>query len=76
MCAPGFLLSLYLLDDALHPGQQVSHHGEKAELLSGVHQSCPAAVAGVQQTLPGFHHLPLCGLDAVRSTPCILSMKP
>lgn len=76
VCSPGFLLSLYLLDDALHPGRQVSHHGEKAELLSCVHQSCPAAVAGVQQALPGFYHFSLCCLDVVRSGPCILSMKP
>lgn len=74
--SPGFLLSLYLLDDALHPGHQVSHHGEKAELLSCVHQLRPAAVAGVQQALPGFHHVSLCGLDAVRVAPCILGMKP
>ncbi len=74
--SPGFLLSLYLLDDALHPGHQVSHHGEEAELLSSVHQPLPAAVAGVQQALPGFQHLSLCGLDAVRSAACILGMKP
>lgn len=75
VCSPGFLLSLYLLDDALHPGHQVSHHGEKAELFSGVHKSRPAAIAGIQQALPGFQHLSLCGLDAVRSAPCILGMK-
>lgn len=76
LCSPGFFLSLYLLDDAFHPGHQVSDRGEEAELLRRVHQLRPAAVAGVEQALPGFHHLLFCALDGVRSAPCILGVKP
>lgn len=74
-CTPGFLLRLYLLDDALHPGHQVSHHAEEAELLGRVHQLRPPAVRGVQQAFPGFYDLRLHGLDGVLFVPCVLSSK-
>lgn len=76
LCSPGLLLRLYLLDDALHPGHQVSDHREEAELLGRVHQLRPAALAGVQQVLPGSHHLLLRGPDAVGPLSGILGVKP
>jgi len=74
--SPWFLLGLYLLDGALHPGHQVSHQGEEAELLRRVLQLRPAAVAGVQQAPPRLHHLALLLLDGVRSAPCVLGVEP
>lgn len=63
---PGLLLRLDEADDVLHPEHEVTHHTEEAELVSGVQQSRPPALAGLQQTPPGLQHLALTPLDVVR----------
>lgn len=72
---PWFLLCLYLLYGALHPGHQVSDHGEEAELVSCLLQAFPAAVTGIQQGFPGLHHLLLLGLDLHSLVPSVLGMQ-
>lgn len=72
---PWFLLCLYLLYGALHPGHQVSDHGEEAELVSCLLQAFPAAVTGIQKSLPGLHHVLLLGLDLCSLVPSILGVQ-
>lgn len=62
---PGLLLSLDKADDVLHPEHEVTHHTEEAELVSGIQQSCPSALAGFQKTPPGLQNLALTPLDVV-----------
>lgn len=68
---PWLLLGFDLPDDILHPQHEVTHHAEEAELVPRVHQPHPAALAGIQQGLPGFQDLVLPLLDVVSLVTCI-----
>lgn len=73
--SPWLLLCLDLLDDALHPGHQVPHHGEEAEFLRCVHQLRSPSIRGVQQALPRLQHLALHEVDALRSVASVLGVE-
>lgn len=72
---PWLFLCLYLLNDAFHPGQQVSHHGEEAEFVRSILQLLPPACASSQQTIPGLHNLFFSCLNSSGLISCILGIQ-
>lgn len=72
---PWLFLCLYLLNDAFHPGQQVSHYGEEAEFFRSILQLLPPACASSQQTIPGFDNLFFSCLNSSGLISCILGIQ-
>ena len=64
--APGLLLRVHLDVHVLHPEQQVAHHVEEAEQVSGVGEAALALVDADLERAPRVDHLRLLVLDLQR----------